>query len=231
MAQYGTIVVVDDNPAILTALRICLDSTFEQVITLASPDSLPATLQQEKASIVLMDMNFTLGMNTGQKGLTWLRTLRHLHPQLPVVLITAYADVQLAVKCLKAGASDFVTKPWDNDELLRTLKDAVDKGQEIQSLDELERNHVKRVVDHCHGNISRAAELLGITRQTLYAKLHRPLAASSHSSGNGCRRHPSRCRLPSHCPSDCFWECRQCCSSSGSSGIGTTSRRLPPKPG
>ena len=174
MAQYGTIVVVDDNPAILTALRICLDSTFEQVITLASPDSLPATLQQEKASIVLMDMNFTLGMNTGQEGLTWLRTLRHLHPQLPVVLMTAYADVQLAVKCLKAGASDFVTKPWDNDELLRTLKDAVDKGQEIQSLDELERNHVKRVVDHCHGNISRAAELLGITRQTLYAKLHRP---------------------------------------------------------
>ena len=174
MAQYGTIVVVDDNPAILTALRICLDSTFEQVITLASPDRLPATLQQEKTSIVLMDMNFTLGMNTGQEGLTWLRTLRHLHPQLPVVLITAYADVQLAVKCLKAGASDFVTKPWDNDELLRTLKDAVDKGQEIQSLDELERNHVKRVVDHCHGNISRAAELLGITRQTLYAKLHRP---------------------------------------------------------
>lgn len=164
MAQYGTIVVVDDNPAILTALRICLDSTFERVITLASPDSLPATLQQEKVSIVLMDMNFTLGMNTGQEGLTWLRTLRHLHPQLPVVLITAYADVQLAVKCLKAGASDFVTKPWDNDELLRTLKDAVDKGQEIQSLDELERNHVKRVVDHCHGNISRAAELLGITR-------------------------------------------------------------------
>ena len=166
--------VVDDNPAILTALRICLDGTFERVITLASPDSLPATLQQEKASIVLMDMNFTLGMNTGQEGLTWLRTLRHLHPQLPVVLITAYADVQLAVKCLKAGAADFVTKPWDNDELLRTLKDAVDKGQEIQSLDELERNHVKRVVDHCHGNISRAAELLGITRQTLYAKLHRP---------------------------------------------------------
>ena len=166
--------VVDDNPAILTALRICLDSTFERVITLASPDSLPATLQQEKASIVLMDMNFTLGINTGQEGLTWLRTLRHLHPQLPVVLITAYADVQLAVKCLKAGASDFVTKPWDNDELLRTLKDAVDKGQEILSLDELERNHVKRVVDHCHGNISRAAELLGITRQTLYAKLHRP---------------------------------------------------------
>lgn len=171
MAQYGTIVVVDDNPAILTALRICLDSTFERVITLASPDSLPATLQQEKASIVLMDMNFTLGMNTGQEGLTWLRTLRHLHPQLPVVLITAYADVQLAVKCLKAGASDFVTKPWDNDELIRTLRDAVEKNRVVVPLDKLEQQHVHRVVEQCHGNMSRAAELLGITRQTLYRKL------------------------------------------------------------
>lgn len=174
MSHYGTIVVVDDSPAILTALRICLEGTFERVVTLSSPESLPALLQQERVAVVLMDMNFTLGMNTGQEGFTWLRTLRHLHPQLPIVLITAYADVRLAVRCLKAGASDFVTKPWDNDELLRTLKDVVDKGEEILSLDELERGHVKRVVDHCHGNISRASELLGITRQTLYAKLHRP---------------------------------------------------------
>ena len=142
---------------------------------MTSPDTLVATLANEQnVDAVLLDMNFSLGVNTGQDGLFWLRTIKKLHPNTPVVLITAYADVQLAVKCLKAGASDFVTKPWDNDELLRTLKDAVDKGQEIQSLDELERNHVKRVVDHCHGNISRAAELLGITRQTLYAKLHRP---------------------------------------------------------
>lgn len=172
---YSTIVVVDDNSAILTALKICLAAEFEHVVTLTSPDMLVATLANEQnVDAVLLDMNFSLGVNTGQDGLFWLRTIKKLHPNTPVVLITAYADVQLAVKCLKAGASDFVTKPWDNDELLRTLKDAVDKGQEIQSLDELERNHVKRVVDHCHGNISRAAELLGITRQTLYAKLHRP---------------------------------------------------------
>lgn len=174
MAQYGTIVAVDDNPAILTALRICLEGTFGRVVTLTSPESLPATLQQERACVVLMDMNFTLGMNSGQEGRGWLRTLKRLHPELPVVLITAYADVALVVKCLKAGAADFVTKPWDNDELLRTLKDAVDKHEEIVPLDELERSHVRRVVDHCHGNITRAAELLGITRQTLYAKMRRP---------------------------------------------------------
>lgn len=171
MAQYGTIVVVDDNPAILTALRICLDSTFEQVITLASPDSLPATLQQEKASIVLMDMNFTLGMNTGQEGLTWLRTLRHLHPQLPVVLITAYADVQLAVNGLKYGAADFVTKPWDNDKLIGVLCDAIDSNREVVLLDQMEQEHVQRAVEQCRGNMSKAAEMLGITRQTLYKKL------------------------------------------------------------
>lgn len=163
--------VVDDNPAILTALRICLDSTFERVITLASPDSLPATLQQEKASIVLMDMNFTLGMNTGQEGLTWLRTLRHLHPQLPVVLITAYADVQLAVNGLKYGAADFVTKPWDNDKLIGVLRDAIDSNREVVPLDQMEQEHVQRAVEQCRGNMSKAAEMLGITRQTLYKKL------------------------------------------------------------
>lgn len=162
---------MDDNPAILTALRICLDSTFERVITLASPDSLPATLQQEKASIVLMDMNFTLGMNTGQEGLTWLRTLRHLHPQLPVVLITAYADVQLAVNGLKYGAADFVTKPWNNDKLIGVLRDAIDSNREVVPLDQMEQEHVQRAVEQCRGNMSKAAEMLGITRQTLYKKL------------------------------------------------------------
>lgn len=174
MAQYGTIVVVDDSPAILTALKMCLQSTFKRVVTLSSPKDLLTTLQKEKASVILMDMNFSLGMNSGQEGLDWLRTLNHLHPHMPVVLITAYANVRLAVKCLKAGAADFVTKPWDNEELLHILRDAVDKSDKIQSLDEMECDHVKRVVDYCHGNISRAAELLGITRQTLYTKINRP---------------------------------------------------------
>ena len=78
--------------------------------------------------------------------------------------------MQLAVRGLKNGASDFVTKPWDNDDLIRVLKDAVDRTRQVASLDEVEKAHVKRVVDSCHGNMSKAAELLGITRQTLYKK-------------------------------------------------------------
>ena len=169
---YNTIVVVDDNPTILTALKIYLTAEFERIVTLTSPDTLVSTLSNgEQVDVVLLDMNFSLGVNTGQDGLFWLRTLKKLHPDTPVVLMTAYADVQLAVKGLKNGAADFVTKPWDNDELVRTLRDAVEKSREVVTLDELEQQHVHRVVDQCHGNMSKAAELLGITRQTLYRKL------------------------------------------------------------
>lgn len=168
--KYGTLLVVDDTPAILTAVKICLDGVFERIITLSKPDAILPTIQQEHIDVILLDMNFTLGVNSGQEGMLWLQTIHRKHPNTPVVLITAYADIQLAVRGLKNGAADFVTKPWDNDELIRKLKDAIDKTKEVMPLDELEKEHIKMVVDKCHGNMSKAAELLGITRQTLYKK-------------------------------------------------------------
>lgn len=168
--NYGTILVVDDNPAILTAVKICLNGVFERIVTLSKPDAILTTLQQEHIDVILLDMNFTLGVNSGQEGMMWLTNIHRKHPDIPVVLVTAYADVKLAVRGLKNGAVDFVTKPWDNGDLIRVLKDAVDNSKEVVPLDELEKEHVKKVVDKCHGNMSKAAELLGITRQTLYKK-------------------------------------------------------------
>ena len=173
MKQYGTILIVDDNPSILTAMRYLLDGTFERILTLSQPDDILKTMAQEEIDIVLLDMNFTLGVNSGQEGLLWLRTIRKHHPQTPVVLLTAYADISLAVRGLKSGAADFITKPWDNDELIRKLKDVLDMQSEIITLDEVEKDHIRRTIDHCHGNLSQAAELLGITRQTLYNKMKR----------------------------------------------------------
>lgn len=173
MANYGTILVVDDNPAILTALKICLDGVFDRIIMQDKPDHMLVMLNQERVDMILLDMNFTLGVNSGQDGLLWLRMIHRQHPDIPVVLITAYADVKLAVRGLKAGAADFITKPWDNDELIRTLKDILEQSREVIPLEQVELEHVRKVVDKCHGNISKAAEMLGITRQTLYAKIKR----------------------------------------------------------
>ena len=173
MNNYGTILIVDDNPSILTALRFCLETIFERIVTLSQPDDILRTMAQEDVELVLLDMNFTLGVNNGQEGLLWLRTIRKHHPQTPVVLLTAYADVQLAVRGLKTGAADFIVKPWDNDDLIRKLKDVLDMQREITTLDEMEAEHIRRTIDHCHGNLSKAAELLGITRQTLYNKMKR----------------------------------------------------------
>lgn len=169
--NYRTILVVDDNKSILTALKICLEGVFSRILTISTPEEVLALLQQERIDVILLDMNFSLGMNSGQEGLMWLQAIHRRHPDTPIVLMTAYADVKLAVKGLKAGAADFITKPWDNDELVRILKDAVDSSKEVTPLEKIENEHIRKVMDRCHGNISRAAELLGITRQTLYAKI------------------------------------------------------------
>ena len=163
MSKYGTVLIADDNTSILTAMRYLLDGTFERILTLTQPDDILKTMAQEEIDLVLLDMNFSLGVNSGQEGLFWLRAIRKQHPQTPVVLLT--------VKGLKSGAADFITKPWDNDELIRKLKDVLDMQQEIVSLDEVEKEHIRKTIDHCHGNLTQAAELLGISRQTLYNKI------------------------------------------------------------
>ena len=171
MKKYGTILIADDNAAVLTAMRYLLDSTFEQILTTTKPDDILKMMVQQPVDIVLLDMNFTLGVNNGQDGLLWLQAIRKHHPEIPVVLITAYADVSLAVRGLKRGAADFITKPWDNEELVRKLKDVLDAADEVATLDELEAEHIRKAIDRFHGNLTQAAEVLGITRQTLYNKM------------------------------------------------------------
>ena len=173
MAKYGNVLVVDDNESIFTTLEICLEGVFERILTLTNPDKILATLEQEHIDVILLDMNFSLGVNNGQEGLLWVQAVHRRHPNVPIVLMTAYADVKLAVKGLKSGAVDFVTKPWDNHELIRVLKDAIDVNTEVVPLEKMEEEHVRKVVDKCRGNISKAAELLEISRQRLYKKLGR----------------------------------------------------------
>lgn len=137
--KKGSILVVDDNKNVLSALRILLESYFQQVILLSSPNQLPSKLREATPDIVLLDMNFSAGINSGNEGLFWLTEIKKIDAELPVVLFTAYADIDLAVKGLKEGASDFVVKPWDNARLIAILQGAYTLSQsqkEVKSLRE-----------------------------------------------------------------------------------------------
>src|SRR5574344_1050832 len=117
MNKHGSILIVDDNKGILTAVKMLLETCFEKVITLSNPNMLIATLHKEQADVVLLDMNFNAGINTGNEGLFWLSQIKKEDASVQVVLFTAYADIDLAVRGIKEGATDFVVKPWDNDKL------------------------------------------------------------------------------------------------------------------
>lgn len=124
MAKQGILLVVDDNRNILTSLQYLLGEYFERVITIDSPVTIPTLLNREAVDIVLLDMNFSSGINSGNEGLYWLREIKRLRPQTEVVLFTAYADINLAVTGIKEGAADFVVKPWENARLVQTLQEA-----------------------------------------------------------------------------------------------------------
>lgn len=126
MAKQGTILVVDDNRGILTAVQMLLGTCFEKVITISTPNKIKTTLHNENVDVVLLDMNFSAGINTGNEGLFWLAEIKKEDPAMQVVLFTAYADIDLAVRGIKEGATDFVVKPWNNTKLLETLKTAYD---------------------------------------------------------------------------------------------------------
>lgn len=171
--KNGTIIICDDNTDVLTALEFCLADSFDHVIKLTQPQRLLPTMAAQTVDIVLLDMNFSRGMNSGMEGLQWLKTLHQRHPDVPVVLLTAYGDVPLAVRALKSGAADFITKPWDNDELNCKLLKVLENRQSLATLDEVEREHIRRAVDRSDGNLTMAARMLGVTRQTLYNKLNK----------------------------------------------------------
>lgn len=124
MTKQGTILVVDDNKGILTAVQMLLGTYFEKVITISTPNKIKATLHDENIDVVLLDMNFSAGINTGNEELFWLSEIKKEDASIQVVLFTAYADIDLAVRGIKEGAADFVVKPWDNAKLLETLKTA-----------------------------------------------------------------------------------------------------------
>ncbi len=120
----GKILIVDDHKQVLKALIQLLESEFENVTGISNPNQILSSISKEEFDVILLDMNFSAGVNTGNEGIFWLNRILKSDPLAAVVMITAYSDVNLAVRAIKEGASDFVVKPWDNNKLISTLQAA-----------------------------------------------------------------------------------------------------------
>ncbi|MFC2117566.1 sigma-54-dependent transcriptional regulator [Bacteroidota bacterium] len=118
----GNLLIVDDDTDLLNTLKIVLKYEFDRIITIKNPNQIQSSIQKEKPDVILLDMNFKAGVNTGNEGLFWLKKILEVDINAVVILITAYGDIELAVKAIKEGATDFVLKPWNNDKLISTLK-------------------------------------------------------------------------------------------------------------
>ena len=145
----GNILIIDDNKSILSAMEILLMPEFNEVTLLSNPNQILNELSKKDYNLVILDMNFKAGVNTGNEGIYWLERIKDTKPEMSVVMITAYGDIDTAVKALKAGASDFVLKPWDNEKLLATLKLAIQLNlskKEVRHLKERE-NELKKEIN------------------------------------------------------------------------------------
>jgi two-component system, NtrC family, response regulator HydG len=121
------ILVVDDDPDILTAARVVLRQKFETVVTEQHLSRIESLLRQQVFDVILLDMNFAAGVSSGNEGLYWLRHILSQNSNQPVILITAYSDIQLAVEGIKSGAVDFIVKPWSNEQLIKKVFQAMEK--------------------------------------------------------------------------------------------------------
>src|SRR5919112_1204780 len=134
LLKNASVLLIDDDIDVLTAVRLLLKHEVKEIVTEKNPENIRSHLSKQSFDAILLDMNFTSSINTGNEGLYWLRKIKELKSDAAVIMITAYGAIDLAIRSLKEGAFDFVVKPWHNEKLLAILKEAVnrkDNGSKI----------------------------------------------------------------------------------------------------
>lgn len=153
--KTGRILIIDDNEDVLRAARMFLKRHFSQIDTETNPELLPTLLRNDPYDVILLDMNFTKDVSSGKEGFFWLDKILEIDPSATVVLITAYGDVDTAVRAIKEGATDFVLKPWENEKLLATVLSAMRLRQsrnEVSQLRSLQQT-MSQDLESRHGDI------------------------------------------------------------------------------
>ncbi len=156
-----SILAVDDDPDMLIALRLLLKPRVKTITTEKNPELLRSLLTEENYDLLLLDMNFTSSLHTGNEGMYWLRKAKALKPNLQVIMITAYADVDLAVRSLKEGAADFIVKPWHNEKLIEAIEEIYNKKENSsQKKKAAGPEHESDGLDHFIGHSAAINEVL-----------------------------------------------------------------------
>ncbi len=137
MNKSGKILIIDDDEDILFSARLLLKQYYSIVRIEKNPEQIPSILKDDRYDVILLDMNFSGNATGGSEGFNWLGKILELDPSAVVVLITAYGNIEMAVKAIKEGATDFVLKPWQNEKLLATLSSAVKLSESKQEIDNL----------------------------------------------------------------------------------------------
>jgi two-component system response regulator HydG len=150
MSKTGSILIVDDNEEFLIALKLMLSLHFEHVSTINNPDLILSQIQRKSFDVILLDMNFRAGINTGNEGLFWLKKIREVDEDATIIFITAYGDVQLAVKSVKEGAADFIQKSWDEKKILSTVLSAFQLSKSKSEIKKLKskQQHLSDSINH-----------------------------------------------------------------------------------
>lgn len=178
MQPFGPILFVEDDAAVTQAIRLALRPVGGEVVAATGLQDLPAVLHERRYAAALLDMNFRPGAHDGRDGIEAIALIRAADPALAIVMLTVHGGVALAVEALKAGACDFLLKPWRNDRLIAALQGAAaltarQRDGEAMSLEEIERHAIARALDRHEGNVSRAATALGLTRPALYRRMEK----------------------------------------------------------
>jgi DNA-binding NtrC family response regulator len=172
--KRGKILIVDDNEDLLKAAKMFLKRHFAQIDIEKNPEALPALLKQEEYDVILLDMNFTKDVSSGSEGYYWLEKILSIDPSAVVVLITAYGDVQMAVKAIKAGATDFVLKPWENEKLLATLYSSMrlrETRDEVQTL-KIKNQQINESMNEKFSDIIGQSQIMQKIFQTIERVAH-----------------------------------------------------------
>jgi len=166
--EKGKILIIDDNKEVLTTIKLFLQYEFEEVVTLKNPNQIPEYLRSNNFDVILLDMNFSAGISSGNEGLYWYNEITKYDKNQVIVFFTAYADVNLAVNAVKNGAFDFVMKPWDNDKLVATLKAAYKHRISLIELENVKNiqktldEDISKPFSNIIGNSNRIKEVFSI---------------------------------------------------------------------